>query len=85
MLKCSSAEARAAARAVCRESATAWEFLSFIHRNLHDEEGNHYAKEDWIKVARELGLQDIPADKSLLIARVRESGQDYRKLLRSLH
>ena len=84
MLKCSSPEARAAARAVCRESATAWEFLNFIHRNLRDEELNHYAKEDWVKVAHELQLRDIPADKSVLINRIRESGQDYRKLLRSL-
>jgi hypothetical protein len=84
MLKCSSPEARAAARAICRECETAWAFLSFVHRNFPGEELNHYSKEDWIKAARELGLRGIPADKTLLVERIRASGKEYRKLLRAL-
>jgi hypothetical protein len=84
MLKCDSPEARKIFRRICRENDTAWEFASFIHRNLPSEEENQYLKGDWVAVAEELGLSDIPAKQSDLVHKVRESGSDYRAELRSL-
>lgn len=84
MLKCSSRAARTAFRSICKQNDTAWEFVSFIHRNLPDEEENQYSKEDWKKVAVGLSLKNLPADKSELVQRVRAEGTHYRPALRAL-
>jgi hypothetical protein len=84
MLKCSSPAARKIFRDICRRNETAWEFVSFIHRNLPQEEENQYSKDEWMQVAERIGLRDLPAGKDELIGRVREAGADYRAELRRL-
>ncbi len=84
MLKCSSTKARSVFRKICQQKETAWEFVSFIHRNLPDEEENQYSKEEWSKMALVLGLHDPPREKSELVQRVRAVGARYRAALRSV-
>jgi len=84
MLKCSSPEARRVFRRICKQNDTAWDFVSFIHRNLPDEEENQYSKDEWTKAASKLGLHDLPADKGELVRSVRAAGDSYRTALRSL-
>lgn len=47
MLKCSNPEARAALRALRSEDEVAHRFISFIHRNLPQEELNSYVISEW--------------------------------------
>ena len=84
MLKCSSPKARSVFRNVCHQNETAWEFVSFIHRNLPREEENQYTKKDWLEVAKTLGLSDPPRDHSELVRRVRAEGMRYRTALRAV-
>jgi hypothetical protein len=84
MLKCNSPTARLEFRKICRESDTAWRFVSFIHRNLQSEEENQYGKDDWFKVADKIKLKELPTKKSELAAKIRSSITDYRDYLRSL-
>jgi hypothetical protein len=84
MLKCSSQEARSAFRKICGRNETAWQFVSFIHRNLLDEEENQYSKEEWMKVAAALGLRELPVDKAALVKQIRAAGAQYRTALRSI-
>jgi hypothetical protein len=84
MLKCNSSDARFSFRKICRESDTAWRFVSFVHRNLQSEEENQYGKDDWLKVAGKLNLENLPNKKSELAAKVRSASPEYRDHLRSL-
>jgi len=84
MLKCDSPKARKIFRQVCKKNDTAWNFASFIHRNLPAEEENQYLKSDWTKAAEELGLHDIPTKQNDLVQQVRATGDRYRAVLRSL-
>ena len=84
MLKCDSPKARKVFRQICKANDTAWNFASFIHRNLPGEEENQYLKGDWAKAAEKLGLQDIPTKQSDLVQKVRAAGVRYRTVLRSL-
>lgn len=84
MLKCDSPNARKIFRELCRDNDTAWNFVSFIHRNLPKEEDNQYLKGDWVEVAKRIGLQDLPAKQSALVERIRSAGDQYRTALRAL-
>jgi len=84
MLKCDSPKARKIFRQICKKNDTAWNFASFIHRNLPAEEENQYLKSDWIKAAEKLGLREIPNKQSDLVEKVRATGDRYKTVLRSL-
>ena len=79
MLKTQNAEARRTFRELRTEDAVAYEYITFIHRNFPKEERNQYLVQEWVQLARHLGIKDISGlSKDQVIARVRAEYPDYQ-------
>jgi len=84
MLKTSSEESRAVFRKIRREDDTAHEYISFIHRNFPFEEENQFTKDEWLAVAKKLGIESENLSKPELIAVIRSANQAFREFLREI-
>jgi hypothetical protein len=84
MLKTDSPEARKIFRRIRAEDAAAHDYISFLHRNYPREEESQYRREDWLVVARELGIDTQRLPLAEVISQVRSTDKDYGKRLRSL-
>lgn len=84
MLKTSTNESRRVLRKIRKENDTAHAFISFIHRNLPDEEANQYNALEWSKIAEALNIEVGTKSKAELQNAVRATGPSYMNLLREL-
>ena len=79
MLKTQNAKPRRIFRELRSQDAVAHEYITFIHRNFQKEERNQYLAQEWIQLARHLGIKDISGlPKDQVIARVRAEYPNYQ-------
>ena len=84
MLKTRGPEAKQVFRRTRRENAIADRYIEFIHRNFPSEERNHYSKEEWRWVARELGINPTNKEKTDLHQQIR-TNRSYVEIFQSLN
>lgn len=83
MLKTNSEDARREFRRVRRESDAAHDYISFIHRNMPEEEVNQYNKSEWAALAKRLGLPFLSSVSAREIRDIISTHYpDYREYLR---
>lgn len=84
MLKTSTSEARNIYRRIRKENDTADAYISFIHRNLPDEEANQYTIGEWRKLADTLGIDAQGLSHDKLITVIRNNHPSYMDKLKDL-
>lgn len=85
MLKSGNEQARNEFRKIRKSSDSAHDFISFIHRNLPDEEVNQYLKSEWISIAQKLHVEiDISSNAQNIRDRIADAHPNYRDYLREI-
>jgi hypothetical protein len=82
MLKTNSPAARTELRQVRLKNETAHKYISFVHRNFHEEEKNQFTLSEWRHLAQQLGISTRNLSKDETVQTIRNAYPDYQEVLR---